>query len=69
MKDQKRRLPVRNYTLVMKKLIIGMIVLIAFYAACDRLLRADTDLLLSPDAISYMKHYKSGYVFSDMDIE
>jgi hypothetical protein len=53
----------------MKKLIIGMIVLIAFYAACERLLRADTDLLLSPDAISYMEHYKGGYVFSDMDIE
>jgi hypothetical protein len=69
MKDQKHRLPVRNYTLVMKKLIIGMIVLIAFYAACERLMAADKDLLLSTDAISYMKHYKGGFIFSDMDIE
>jgi hypothetical protein len=69
MKDQKHRLPVRNYTLAAKKVIMGMIVLIAFYAACERLMAADKDLLLSPDAISYMKHYKGGYVFSDMDIE
>ena len=46
-----------------------LILVIAMVAIVSKLARVDKELLLSPDAISYMHRQGSGMVFSDMDVE